>query len=240
MSYILDALKRADAERERGAVPGLHSRQVTSPAPQADPGTRRSLWLAVAAVLVLGGLSAGLWVWRSAADDAQVAAVVPAVARPVVPAPLAQPVLTPTPVPASAPALQPAAPQPPAVASLPPAVAPAVPTPVSKPALAAPVAGTKPSTKPKPDPIAKAAEPAPAAPATVPLLSELPEDIRRQFPTLTITGAVYSEDPARRMLLVNGQVLAQGSQAAPELNLEEIRARSSVFSFRGTRFRVAH
>lgn len=240
MSYILDALKRADAERERGAVPGLHSRQVTSPAPQVAPGTRRSLWLAVAAVLVVGGLSAGLWVWRSAADDARVAAVVPAVARPVVPAPLAQPAQTPAPLPASAPALQPAAPPPPAVAALPPAVAPAIRKPASEPALAAPAAGPKPSPKPKPDPVAKAAEPVAAAPAIVPLLSELPEDIRRQIPALTITGAVYSEDPARRMLLVNGQVLAQGSQAAPELNLEEIRARSSVFSFRGTRFRVAH
>ena len=30
MSYILDALKRADAERERGAVPGLHS-QTAAP-----------------------------------------------------------------------------------------------------------------------------------------------------------------------------------------------------------------
>jgi general secretion pathway protein B len=228
MSYILDALKRADAERERGAVPGLHSRQVTSPAPQAASDARSRLWLAGAAVLVLGGLSAGLWAWRSAADGARVAAVVPA--------PLAQPVLTPAPLPASAPA----APQPPAVASLPPTAAPAAPSPVPEPALAAPAAGTKPSPKRKPDPIAKAAEPAPAAPATAPLLSELPEDIRRQIPTLTITGAVYSEDPARRMLLVNGQVLAQGSLAAPELNLEEIRARSSVFSFRGTRFRVAH
>lgn len=78
------------------------------------------------------------------------------------------------------------------------------------------------------------------APAAVPLLSELSEDIRRQIPPLAITGAVYSANPGQRLLLVNKQVLTQGSLAAPEVNLEEIRAQSSVFSFRGTRFRVAH
>ena len=30
MSYILDALRRADAERERGAVPSLHAQQSSS------------------------------------------------------------------------------------------------------------------------------------------------------------------------------------------------------------------
>jgi len=90
-----------------------------------------------------------------------------------------------------------------------------------------------------PLPLAKASA-SQADPAAVPLLSELSEDIRRQIPPLAITGAVYSENPGQRLLLVNKQVLTQGSLAAPEVNLEEIRAQSSVFSFRGTRFRVAH
>lgn len=90
-----------------------------------------------------------------------------------------------------------------------------------------------------PLPVAKASA-SQAAPAAVPLLSELSEDIRRQIPPLAITGAVYSENPGQRLLLVNKQVLTQGSLVAPEVSLEEIRAQSSVFSFRGTRFRVAH
>jgi general secretion pathway protein B len=79
-----------------------------------------------------------------------------------------------------------------------------------------------------------------AASADAPLLSELPEDIRRQISPMTINVAVYSDNPGQRVLLVNQQVLTQGSQAVPEVSLEEIRARSSVFSFRGTRFRLAH
>jgi general secretion pathway protein B len=74
----------------------------------------------------------------------------------------------------------------------------------------------------------------------LPLLSELPDALRRQLPALSITGAVYADDPKQRLLLVNNQVLPQGSQVAPEVMLEEIHQRSSVFNFRGTRFRLAH
>jgi len=79
-----------------------------------------------------------------------------------------------------------------------------------------------------------------AAPTTPPLLGELPQDLRSQIPKITITGSVYSDSPAQRLLLVNNLVLAQGGQVTPELTLEEIQPRSSVFSFKGTRFRVMH
>ncbi len=57
---------------------------------------------------------------------------------------------------------------------------------------------------------------------------------------MAISGAVYSDNPAQRLLLVNGQVLNQGSQVAPDLTVVEIRSNISEFSFRGTRFRLAH
>jgi general secretion pathway protein B len=223
MSYILDALKRADAERGRGSVPGLHARQVSTPALSAPASQRNRLWLAMAAALALGGMAAGLWFWNAPAPS-------PAMVKSTVPAPLAQPVPTPAPVPILAAA---------------PAPAP-VPVPVLRPAVPAP---QPPKPRPRPEPVAKVAVPAVFAtapvissvnPATIPLLSELPEDIRRQIPALAVTGAVYSGNPGQRLLLVNNQVLTQGSLAAPELKLDEIGAKSSVFSFRGTRFRVAH
>ena len=64
--------------------------------------------------------------------------------------------------------------------------------------------------------------------------------MRRQIPPLVITGSVYSKNPDKRLLLVNNQVIAQGTLAAPEVTLEEIQAKSSVFSYQGTRFRLAH
>jgi general secretion pathway protein B len=71
-------------------------------------------------------------------------------------------------------------------------------------------------------------------------LDELPEDLRLQLPTLTITGAVYAADPRQRLLLINNLVLPQGSQVATGLVLQEILPHSAVFNFHETRFRVKY
>ncbi len=243
MSYILDALKRADAERGRGAVPGLHTRQLPNPneSHPAAPGARSALWLGVAAALALAGIAGGLWLWQRPAAAPLAVVVQPVVAAAPASAALAPPVV-------------PIAPEKPAALTATPAktVAPvanvrikAKPEPTrAAPAVATPLpVPAPPKTPAKAAPVAKPA--APAAPASttvasVPLLSELPDALRRQVPTISITGAVYAENPAQRLLLVNNLVLTQGTLAAPEVKLEEIQARSSIFSFRGTRFRVAH
>jgi general secretion pathway protein B len=224
MSYILDALKRADAERGRGAVPGLHARQLPSPAAPDTDRARHHLWLAAtAATLMLGGIAAGLWFWQTPDGHARPVAMVQ-----IAPLPKPQPAPVPRPVPAHVPAPVPAwqapAPVRPAAAS-------------SRPVVTAATPAT-PKATPVPVPLEKASAPQ-AALAAVPMLSELPEDLRRDIPKLIITGTVYSENPKQRLLLVNGQVLSQGSLAAPDVNVEEIRNKSAVFNFRGTRFRVA-
>ena len=278
MSYILDALKRADAERGRGTVPGLHAQPMPGIAPQRNSTqSGRRGWFAAAAVLVLAGVAAGIWLWRSpaAGNGSPVRAVT-------------APVQTPMPSPdpsqatvATAPAASPA-PQL-AVSQVPPVVpaSPAVPPNPVEPALeAAPVGAAPPkavATKPAPPksmapkPAATTAlstpaksEPAPptpersasaaiaatkpafsasavrVTPVIAPLLSELPEEIRRMIPALAITGAVYSENPAQRLLLVNGLVALQGATAAPGVVIEEIRSRSATFTFRGSRFRITY
>ena len=58
------------------------------------------------------------------------------------------------------------------------------------------------------------------------------------MPKLTITGGVYSDAPGQRMLIVNGQVLNEGSEAAPGVVLEQIRPRTAVLGFRGQRYVV--
>jgi general secretion pathway protein B len=230
MSYILDALKRADAERERGAVPGLHARQLTSVAPKAGPGSRHHLWLGIGAVALVVG--AGLWVWHAPAGDARQTAAQPPGAASLVPPTQTAPLAA---LPASASTAPLPVVAPPAMAASAPVVNPVV----RAAAAAAPAADLAPLPASKPQAPVKAADAA-APSAPVALLGELPEELRRQIPAITITGAVYSEHPGQRMLLVNAQVLKQGSLVGPELTLEEIRASSSVFSFRGTRFRVAH
>ena len=249
MSYILDALKRADAERERGAVPGLHAQQNTALAPTPLRNARTRLWLISGTVLVLSAISAGLWLWSAQTHEASLPAVQLAMVPPLVNVPTTTPAPAPAPAPATAPAPTPAPTLPAAgvapstPASTPPALALATVPPAAA-AVPAPAPTHKPTVSSVAPKVATPAPPsaasAPPAAAEVPLLSELPEDFRRQLPALAITGAVYAQTPAQRLLLVNNQVLNQGSLAAPELTLEEIRPRSSVFNFRGTRFRLAH
>ncbi|MBK9572173.1 MAG: general secretion pathway protein GspB [Rhodoferax sp.] len=238
MSYILEALKRADAERQRGAVPGLLASQVTTPlAGAASSGYKHLRWAAVTA-LVLGGMAVGLWRWhvpaRASARLVQTGSA--PTSMPVVAAGLpsatvagsAQPSVATPSQPTAVPAV--AAPQ--SVATRPKPAAHAPP----------PIAATPPVAPVEPVAMAAVspASASQAASAGVALLGELQEDIRRQIPALSITGVVHSANPAQRLLVVNNQVLTQGSLAAPELRLEEIENKSSVFSFRGTRFRVAH
>lgn len=219
MSYILDALNRADAERERGSVPGLHARQ-TYVQPSRGSNVHSRLWIALAATLTIAGIALGVWLWRT-----PVATIPPAVAAvATAPAPTAP----------AAPAHTSETPASPA-----PVAAPPVQTPVAKPSKH-PVAQTKaPKATPKPTAIEKELVTANAT-ATIPLLSELSSGVRSQIPPLNITGAVYSNNPGQRLLLVNNLVLNQGSLAAPEVTLEEIRPNTSVFSFRGTKFRMEH
>ena len=49
MSYILDALKRAESERSRGAVPGVHAQPQTAATPSPQ-GRRRVVWVLAVAV----------------------------------------------------------------------------------------------------------------------------------------------------------------------------------------------
>lgn len=69
-------------------------------------------------------------------------------------------------------------------------------------------------------------------------LAELPENIRTSIPKLNVSGSVYSGNAAQRMLIVNGQVLNEGSTVAPDLVLETIGQRDAVLNYRGTRVRV--
>jgi general secretion pathway protein B len=82
-------------------------------------------------------------------------------------------------------------------------------------------------------PAAATSAPGPAQPVR---WSDLNPSLRSQIPPLAITGSVYAQNPAQRMLVVNNQVFNQGAQVAPDLTLEVIRPGSAVFNFRGTRF----
>ena len=70
--------------------------------------------------------------------------------------------------------------------------------------------------------------------------TELPQDVQQALPKLAISGGVYSENVAQRMLIVGGQVVNEGAELAPGLVLDQIRARNVVLRFRGYKYSVIY
>lgn len=232
MSYILDALRRAEAdrERERGQVPGLNTQAVSTSDAARAAGPRRWLPWAGGGLLLLAGIGAGSW-WASGPQDAT-----PPVSPPT-PTPVATAAPVAVPAPPAAPTPQPTASASPYLPLVPPPVAvttaPA-PRPVSEATAPAPVAVAVPAPVP---PAPPAPAPTPAAEAPIPRLAELPEAIRRDVPRIVVSGSVYSDDPRGRFAMINGEVLREGAQLGPDHVLELIRPRELVFRFRGHRYR---
>jgi general secretion pathway protein B len=219
MSYILEALKKAQAERSHGAIPSVHAQPVVTPPRQAMPG--RWLWLAgIAALLAAGAVL--LWSVpgkQPVALTAQAPAVPPVAATPAAsatpPAPAPAPVAT-TPSPA------------PDVARTSPVARPKAPSgPVRK--LGEPV----PAAAPAPVPAA-------AAPERIALLQELPPQIQREIPPIAINGYIYASNPAERSVLINNHLRREGDQLADGLTLEKLLPREMVLNYRGYRYRVSY
>ena len=254
MSYILDALRRADLERERGAVPGLNAQPAALPTfgLEATRSARPWVWALVGAlVLVLAALA-----WYAFGRGSHPSALPP-------PASTASPTVPPAATPS------PAAPGPALASSSPAAVqttaAPPTPTAAQAPT-ADPGTAHEPARAPsqhaaapqktsrtptRPDRKAATAEraQAPTTPAAdsgddangglVYTRNQLPEAIRNELPALSIGGASYSKSPASRMLIINGQVFHEGDTLGPNLTLKQIQLKAAVLEYKGYRYKVS-
>lgn len=223
MSYILDALKKAQAERQLGHAPTLHA-----PAPRyAEQHANQSRrWpLVIVGVLACAGIAAGIGWWLRAPVP-HLPKQAPVAATPVTPvrsAPMPT-VMAPT-VLAQAPAPQL---QPPSVVRPPPVVA------IDPKGAAAPTAAPSPAPAPAP-----AAAPVDADDA-LPLLMQLAPDVRQRLPRVAFGGYLYSPDPAERLLLVDNVLRHEGEEVASGLVLERLLPKSAVMNYRGLRYRVAY
>jgi general secretion pathway protein B len=240
MSYILEALKKAQAERQLGATPTIHA-----PTLDGGAGVSRGAAIRKPLAIAIGVMAAAIVVLLVLVFRQQ--AVVPPVAAAAVPAavqaalPQAPATLPPVtaqqPTPAAPPAVpqqrKPAAPSPVALQSAPAA------TPLQPagrrdlPAAPAPRGAAAPVLK---------ADPAPAPPPVqaevTQTLRDLPEPIQRAIPQITFGGYMYSKNPADRMVLIDKILRKEGDEVAPGLVLEQLLPKGAVFSFRGYRYRV--
>ena len=237
MSYILEALKKAQAERQLGNAPTIHAPPPSYAAPAR--ASRQPLVIGVAAGALVVALGAA-FLLRQPAPAVQVAsapAPAPAPAAAQVPAAVSAPVSAPV-----------AAPKAPAAA---PVAAPAKPEAPAKPK--APPVSAKPAAPAlRPAPRAEAAEvlaeparpvlvgAAPSAEDNIGPLQSLPESVQREIPKLSFGGYIYSPNPAERLLLVDKMLRREGEEVAPGLVLERLLPKAAIMNYRGMRYRVAY
>lgn len=209
MSYILDALRRSQAERERGQVPGLDARPgAVAAVPAGPPGQRWRRAAMVVALLLVPALALLWWLRQPpSAAPVDVAVVAPA------PAPAPAPTTAPLPPPETA------------------TVAPPAPMPI--------VVSAPPAPPPVPPPVAAAvAPPAPAATPTRTPLAALTPAQRRELPSLVMGGSIWSDNALSRFVIVNGQVVREGEVAAPGVVVERIEPKLVLLRWRELRLEV--
>ena len=227
MSYILDALKKANAEREygRGAAPSLYTQPVqgVSESP-AQIGValkkRNALLLSLVVALFLCTATIGALFWP--------------VLKPPAPLPAPQTAILAPPVMANAGAdSPPTTTAPSGSTAVPAALVRVTPAPYNLPPPAPVPPEVQPPTPARPEPPTVSPRPRPAPPQpTPPVPPPLPASVRAALPPLVISGSTYSENPAYRMLIINGQVYREGEFPTPELKLEQIKPKSAVLRYK--------
>ena len=249
MSYILDALRKAERERHLGQAPNL----TAAPLLDESRPWRVGPWLGAGLGLGLGlsGALLAVWLNRPAPPVAAlpaapvtpppsvIAAVPPApvpppVAAPEAPRAAAPPVVKP-PAPAAPPVVKPTAPASPPPRREPSAKVVAPEPPRSTPTPARPERREPPTRQPVTPgvvTIAPASEP-------IPPLDTLPASARRGLPTLNLDIHIYSPDPQQRFVVINGRRYREGERLGEGLVLETVTGDGAILRQGNQRFRLS-
>ncbi len=219
MSFILDALRKSETERQRQAGTGLVD------AGHRPPARRRSLWLPLLVVVLVANLVLVAWLWwREPAAPASAATASPA---PITPAAVPTAGATPPPVGRSLAEIAGAGDASgdyADVADLP-AIEPAPVTETLEPPAATAAAGEAPPT---------------ATTGTIrddlPTAAQLVATGALAGPVLHLDLHVFSDDPAERFVFINMRKYTEGMQLPEGSRLEEITRDGAIFSHDGQRF----
>lgn len=234
MSYILDALKKSDQQRQRGMTPTLQTSRTNVIALQQPAYL---FYTVLAAILICAGIVIG-WLrpWQAEQDLPEVKSILAksTVARTQSGNPVPQPALLKIP-------RQPI----PEMLLLPPTPEPVVLAQESlvqkqdKPDLSIPRVVAK-MPKAKVASVPEKTTPMEVGPdqREVWAMAELPALIQQAIPKMSISGLVYSGDHEGRLVGINDQLMREGEYLAPGLKLEQITPDGVIFSFKKYRFRL--
>jgi len=213
MSFILDALRKSEHERQRSAIPGLAQVPSATANPEIPRWVLPVIGVLAAAVLVLGGA------WWQSTRGADGATATAAASRRTVELPQPTPQTGATVAPPAAPpraplaeATQPSTSSPPAAAS----------TTLED-------AATDPAVTS--DESAPAAAREPTLPSAAALAAE-----GVTVPPLRLDLLAYSERRGDRFVFINGRKYVEGERLPEGLVLEAVEPRGAVLSHLGRRF----
>jgi general secretion pathway protein B len=238
MSYILDALKKAEQERKRGKTPDFMDNHGRSP---QQPKKRLWLYALITVVIaVAGGL--GWWFghdkpagyklpFQSSGAQSETAAqgqkpetqqpAAPEPVQPAQPAAVAKVQDAPAEKKADAPKAGPAK------ETKPPAKPEALKKPAKEPANAdAKAQQTAADTENKPDP------------KKLYSYNELPDEIKKEVPQLFISTHMYSNDSADRLVSINGNIGREKQEIMPGITLDAILPDGAILRHKGYRFKI--
>jgi general secretion pathway protein B len=253
MSLILDALRKSEAERQRGKAPGLFATVTMTPPPRRRDWIRLAPWLGLAALLLAAGLylllrSGGA---ASSDDDADISA--PSTAET---AHAANPQATAARAGESA-----------TIVRATPPIAPPGPAPVQHPRPAVDGAGVAaaanatipplplarqngsaqslvpPASSANPPASATRATPPPATDQdsdndeALPPIAVLDASERAALPPLKLSMHVFAEEPAKRFAIIDGQRVTEGSSIGASV-VEQIRRDGVVLNINGRRILI--
>lgn len=253
MSYILDALRKSDQQRQRGTAPTLLAVQEKAAAPRQPALLGYGL---LAAVLVGVGVVIG-WLrpWQS--EQAPPAAPEVVAARPLQATPLQSTPLKVTPLestPLQSTARDPAHPP-----------SETLPQPQPGPALQSTPSPSELAARPKPKrparatvdeegppreagaaatqrdavlapPVDLAGADGASGPAVIEM-GDLPVNVRQTLPAMAISFHAYSDTPDSRLVGINNRIRREGDTIVPGLLLEQITPDGMIFAYQGYRFR---
>ncbi len=233
MSFILDALKKSESDRQRQSGPALFEVKVAPPRGGLPP------WAIALAALLL--VNIGIVAWVLLRHPAAHAAV------PEAGEPHAAPAPAPGPAAAAAAPSQPApAPAPPAAATAPPPAAPTVITPPAGAtgATAPPPAAAGPAEAANPDDFAPATDAAGSLPghvrrgtqSGVPLYQDQAATPGVNLPQLRLDLHVYAVHPEDRFVMINMRRLREGDSLPDGTRVESITPEGAIMSYNGSRF----
>lgn len=227
MSYILDALNKSESERQRQAIPGIASLK------EAKENATGSLPRFLIALIIFGAINIAviyyvLERWKPPDNPAPGSPAISITANPLSPAPEARQ-------------------SPPADVTLmsdprpagPREIPVATPGDIKAPDASDPVApvsfGAPEPTKPEP---LMMTDPPPAEPSDITTFAELPVSLQRRIPEIEVTTHIYSNDPALRVVKIDGVAKREGDSLEAGLTLVRITELGIVLGIDGRQFKI--